>query len=93
MAQSSQDPSWNLLSSLMAEYSFIVNCISFVCLGLGLMFLIPIALLIVLDLCIWLWRMYRSPAEPHESKFVESRTTDPKPTAIATGLDSPALRL
>ncbi|KAH6900545.1 hypothetical protein B0T10DRAFT_555077 [Thelonectria olida] len=93
MAQSSQDSSLNLLGSLMTEYSFVVNCISLVCLGLGLMFLVPITILIILDLFLWIWRMFRTPTDSCDSKIPDPLTADPEPTARATGLDSSTLRL
>ncbi|KAH7151782.1 hypothetical protein B0J13DRAFT_619401 [Dactylonectria estremocensis] len=93
MSQSLQDSARNLLGPLATEYSFIVHCISLVCFGLGLIFLIPITILIILDLFLWLWRMFRAPSTPHSSKPSSPVATEPKPSGLATGLDTPTLRL
>ncbi|KPM42554.1 hypothetical protein AK830_g4014 [Neonectria ditissima] len=93
MSQSSQDSSWNLLGPLMTEYSFVVNCISLVCLGLGLMFLVPLGILIIMDIFLWIWRIFRSPTPSLDSKPPALVTTDPKPSAVATGLDTSTIRL
>ncbi|KAK7426039.1 hypothetical protein QQZ08_007487 [Neonectria magnoliae] len=93
MSQLPQDSSWNLLGPLMAEYSFVVNCISLICLGLGLMFLVPLGILIIMDLFLWVWRMFRSPNPSIDPKPPVLVAADPKPSAMTTGLDTSTLRL
>ncbi|KAI6748079.1 hypothetical protein HG531_008621 [Fusarium graminearum] len=56
MSRMSSEASWNLFSPLMTEYSSIVNLISLVCLGLGLMLFVPVILLVIFDFVLWMWR-------------------------------------
>ncbi|KAF5001478.1 hypothetical protein FGRMN_1009 [Fusarium graminum] len=91
MPQSSTDAPWNLFGPLLTEYSTIVNLISFVCLGLGLMLFVPVMLLVIFDLCLWMWRNISNKNPPPTVESDTIITTNPHAAAVATGIDKASL--
>ncbi|KAG5751925.1 hypothetical protein H9Q69_001151 [Fusarium xylarioides] len=93
LPQMSSDASWTFFGPLMTEYSSIVNLISLVCLGLGLMLFIPVLLLVIFDLFLWMWRNISNTNPPSivDSEPDSVVTTNPHAAAIATGIDKASL--
>ncbi|KAL4729068.1 hypothetical protein ACLX1H_003476 [Fusarium chlamydosporum] len=91
MSHVSSEASWNLFSPLMTEYSSIVNLISLVCLGLGLMLFVPVILLVIFDLFLWMWRNICNEDPPPVVEHETVVTTNPHAAAIATGIDKASL--
>ncbi|KAF4447560.1 hypothetical protein F53441_8944 [Fusarium austroafricanum] len=93
MPQMDPDASWNFFGPLMTEYSSIVNLISLVCLGLGLMLFIPVILLVMFDLFLWMWRNLNNKEPPStvDSDTDSVVTTNPHAAAVATGIDKGSL--
>ncbi|KAL3590553.1 hypothetical protein FPOAC2_12747 [Fusarium poae] len=91
MSVMSSEASWNLFSPLMTEYSSIVNLISLVCLGLGLMLFVPVILLVIFDFCLWTWRNLCNDNPPPTDEPDTVVTTNPHAAAIATGIDKASL--
>ncbi|KAL2114228.1 hypothetical protein VUR80DRAFT_10015 [Thermomyces stellatus] len=56
---------WGLIPS---DTSPLVRSISIVSLGIGLLFLFPVALLIIFDIVVWLWRTSAASDLRHEAQ-------------------------
>ncbi|WZH41683.1 uncharacterized protein QYS62_002638 [Fusarium acuminatum] len=91
MPQTSTDAPWNLFGPLLTEYSTIVNLISLVCLGLGLLLFVPVFLLVIFDLFLWMWRNINNKNPPAIVESDAIVTTNPHAAAVATGIDKASL--
>ncbi|RGP75662.1 hypothetical protein FLONG3_5639 [Fusarium longipes] len=91
MSHMSTEASWNIFGPLMTGYSSIVNLISLVCLGLGLMLFVPVILLVIFDFFLWTWRNLCNKNPPPTVEPDTVVTTNPHAAAIATGIDKASL--
>ncbi|KND86440.1 hypothetical protein TOPH_08937 [Tolypocladium ophioglossoides CBS 100239] len=73
MAEAPQQASWALVDLLMPHSSLLVRAISFVCLALGTIFILPLFFLLAYDLSLWIWR--------HSLSLFSTRGIDSVPAA------------
>ncbi|PNY24279.1 Uncharacterized protein TCAP_05784 [Tolypocladium capitatum] len=85
MAESPQQASRALVDLLMPHSSFLVRAISFFCLALGTIFILPLFVMLVYDLFLWIWRLSLSLFSTQGIDSVPAPApSDPPSSSVAT---------
>ncbi|KAK5987752.1 hypothetical protein PT974_11885 [Cladobotryum mycophilum] len=90
MSSSLWDASWNLMGQSMPLSSLIVRIISIISMLIGIAFIFPVILFIIIDILLYAWRIYWShfPSKSRNTSPSSSRDAMTNVGAITTATDA-----